>query len=98
MKDYRIVLHAYFPQDAEEKKNGIIHKHSKGEYIGGVMRLKACADLEAAIEEARQVWKENHVGCMKQVRIFAYDWGTPGQVLFTGDNFNEMLNPTKVTV
>lgn len=87
MKDYRIVLHAYYPVSIEELIQGTTVKHAMGDYIGGVMRITSCEDLEAAKEVARAIWQENHIKSVKQVRIFAYDWGTPGQVLFEANNF-----------
>lgn len=90
MNTYLIVLHAYYPEDYSEKKNGVTHKHLKGDYLSGVMRITSCKDLDAAIQVGRELWTENEKGAVKQIRIFAYHWGTPGQILFGADTFNNL--------
>lgn len=88
-KQFVIVLHAYLREPQNEKVNDpkygeVIVKHSPGKFIGGVAVYCSFETLEQAKERAKEVWKDNYPGCVRQVFVKDRDCN----ILFKADNFN----------
>lgn len=88
-----IVVHGYYLKPVNEKvtaqlPNGIsetkIVKKSPGDYIGGVCVYSKCKTLDEAKERAKEVWKDNFIGNVRQLLIRDENCN----IMFTADNFN----------
>ena len=88
-----IVVHGYYMHPVNEKvtetsKEGVhttrIVKKSPGDYIGGIAVYSKCKTLDEAKERAKEVWRENFEGNIRQLMIRDENCN----VLFKADNFN----------
>lgn len=91
--EFVIVVHGYYINAVNEKittqsSDGVsetkIVKKSPGDYIGGIAVYCDLPDLEAAKNRAKETWKENFIGNIRQLMIK----DEKGHTIFKSDNFN----------
>lgn len=80
MDEYRIVLHCWNPDLETVKKQQVAN------YVGGVARYAKLKDEEKAKDAAREVWKENYEGAIKQIKIFKGP-----DLVYDFDNFDKFM-------
>lgn len=78
MEDYRIVMHCWNPEPTTIKKQKV------SDYVGGVARYVKLESEEKAKDNAREVWKENYDGAIKQIKIFKGP-----ELVYDFDNFDK---------
>jgi hypothetical protein len=80
MDEYRIVMHCWNPEFTTIKKQRIT------DYVGGVARYVRLESEEQAKDSAREVWKENYEGAIKQIKIFKGP-----ELVYDFDNFEKFM-------
>ena len=87
-----IVVHGDYLKPINEKitvqlPNGISETKiikKRGDYIGGICVYSKCKTLDEAKERAKEVWKENFIGNVRQLLIRDENCN----IMFKADNFN----------